>query len=82
MGPVLELEGIHFNAICPGFADTRIIEPIRDGLSEGGVPVIPVGTVVDAVIDLLAGETGGQCHFIQAGMEAQEFRFRNVPGPR
>jgi hypothetical protein len=44
--------------------------------------VIPVGTVVDAVIDLLAGETGGQCHFIQAGMEAQEFRFRNVPGPR
>ncbi len=41
MGPVLELEGIRFNAICPGFADTRIIEPIRDGLDEGGVPADP-----------------------------------------
>lgn len=82
MGPVLELEGIRFNAICPGFADTRIIEPIRDGLDQSGVPVIPVGTVVDAVIGLLAGEASGECHFVQAGMEAQQFRFRNVPGPR
>ncbi len=82
MGPVLELEGIRFNAICPGFADTRIIEPIRDGLSEGGVPVIPVESVVDGVVGLLGSEASGECHFVQAGMEAQEFRFRNVPGPR
>jgi len=82
MGPVLELEGIRFNAICPGFADTRIIEPIREGLDQGGVPVIPVETVADAVLGLLGGEASGECHFVQAGMEAQEFRFRNVPGPR
>jgi NAD(P)-dependent dehydrogenase (short-subunit alcohol dehydrogenase family) len=82
LGPVLEPEGIHFNAICPGFADTRIIDPIKGGLSEGGIPVIPVETVVDAVVGLFELEAGGQCHFVQAGLEAQEFRFRNVPGPR
>lgn len=82
LGPVLLPEGIHFNAICPGFADTRIIDPIKGGLTEGGIPVIPVETVVDAVIGLFGLEAGGECHFVQAGMEAQQFRFRNVPGPR
>jgi len=82
LGPVLRPEGIHFNAICPGFADTRIIDPIKGGLTEGGIPVIPVETVVDAVIGLFGLEAGGECHFVQAGMEAQQFRFRNVPGPR
>lgn len=82
LGPVLAPESIHFNAICPGFADTRIIDPIKGGLTEGGIPVIPVETVVDAVIGLFGLEAGGECHFVQAGMEPQEFRFRNVPGPR
>ena len=81
-GPVLAPEGIHFNAICPGFADTRIIDPIKGGLDDGGIPVIPVEKVVDAVVGLFALKAGGECHFVQAGMEAQEFRFRNVPGPR
>lgn len=82
LGPFLLEEGIRFNAICPGFAATRIIDPIKDGLSDGGVPVIPVEKVVDAVLGLFALEAGGECHFVQAGMDAQEFRFRNVPGPR
>jgi NAD(P)-dependent dehydrogenase (short-subunit alcohol dehydrogenase family) len=82
MGPVLELEGIRMNAICPGFAETRIIDPIKEGLAEGGVPVIPVGHVVDGVVGLFGSEVSGQCHFVQAGMEPQEFRFRNIPGPR
>ncbi len=82
MGPVLAAENIRFNAICPGFADTRIVDPLRDGLAEGGVPLIPVETVVDGVINLFTGDDTGTCHFVQAGMEPQEFRFRNLPGPR
>jgi NAD(P)-dependent dehydrogenase (short-subunit alcohol dehydrogenase family) len=82
MGPVLIAEGIRLNAICPGFAETRIIADFRDALVEGGVPVIPVEQVVEAVIGLIGLEAGGECHFVQAGMDAQEFRFRNVPGPR
>lgn len=82
MGPVLAAEGIRLNAICPGFADTRIVNGIREGLAEGGIPLIPVETVVDGVIGLFTGEDAGTCRFVQAGMEPQEFRFRNVPGPR
>ena len=82
MGPVLAPEGIRLNAICPGFADTRIVDPLRDGLAEGGVPLIPVERVVDGVVGLLTGDDAGTCHFVQAGMEPQEFRFRNLPGPR
>ena len=82
LGPVLFQDGIRFNAICPGFAETRIIDPIKNGLSEGGVPVIPVEKVVDGVFSLLELDAGGECHFVQAGMEPQEFRFRGVPGPR
>lgn len=82
LGPALAAEGIRLNAICPGFADTRIVDPLRDGLAEGGVPLIPVESVVDGVMSLLAGDDAGTCHFVQAGMEPQKFRFRNVPGPR
>jgi NAD(P)-dependent dehydrogenase (short-subunit alcohol dehydrogenase family) len=82
MGPVLAADGIRFNGICPGFADTRIISGFRDALVEGGVPVIPVEKVVDAVIDLFATDASGECVFVQAGLDAQQFRFRGVPGPR
>lgn len=82
MGPVLAVDGIRLNAICPGFADTRIVDPLREGLAEGGVPLIPVETVVDGVMNLFTGKDAGTCHFVQAGMEPQEFRFRNLPGPR
>ncbi|MDQ2621463.1 MAG: SDR family oxidoreductase, partial [Actinomycetota bacterium] len=82
MGPVLAAENIRFNAICPGFADTRIIDGFREGLEETGVPLIPVETVIDGVMNLFTGEDNGTCHFVQAGVEPQEFRFRNVPGPR
>ena len=30
LGPLLAEEGIRFNAVCPGFAESAIIEPIRD----------------------------------------------------
>lgn len=81
-GPVYALENIRVNAICPGFADTRIIEEIKEGLVGGGVPIIGLSDVVEGVLGLIESPESGSCHFIQAGMEAQEFRFRNIPGPK
>lgn len=80
-GPVFETENIHLNAICPGFADTRIIEGIKQGLEQEGVPIIDVEDVVDGMLALLGSDVSGTCHFVQAGREPQEFRFRNIPGP-
>ena len=36
LGDVLAADGITYNAICPGFAESRIVDPIRDLLAESG----------------------------------------------
>jgi NAD(P)-dependent dehydrogenase (short-subunit alcohol dehydrogenase family) len=82
LGPGLAQEGIRYNAICPGFAESAIIEPIREALLDSGLPIIPAETVAGAVVELFAGEMTGECWFVQAGREPDAFRFRNVPGPR
>jgi len=75
-------EGIRVNAVCPGFAESRIIEPIRDALRDSGLAIIPAETVAGVVLDLLAGEESGQAVVVQPGREPLAFAFRGVPGPR
>jgi NAD(P)-dependent dehydrogenase (short-subunit alcohol dehydrogenase family) len=82
LGPGLADRGIRFNAICPGFAESGIIADFREALLDTGMPIIPAEQVADAVVRLFAGEMTGECWFVQAGREAEAFRFRNVPGPR
>ncbi len=82
LGPALAGDGIRINAICPGFAETGIIAPIRDGLLEAGLPIIPAEQVTDAVVELFDGEMSGECWYVQAGRAAEAFGFRNIPGPR
>jgi NAD(P)-dependent dehydrogenase (short-subunit alcohol dehydrogenase family) len=82
LAPVLEADGITINAICPGFADSRIVDPIRDALEASGVTIIPAETVAETVLRIVAGGATGEAWFVQPGREPQPFRFRNVPGPR
>ena len=82
VGPGYALESSKVNGICPGFADTRIIDGFKENLESGGVPIIPVEHVVDGIEALFLSDDSGVCHFVQAGMDPQEFRFRNIPGPK
>jgi NAD(P)-dependent dehydrogenase (short-subunit alcohol dehydrogenase family) len=82
LGPALAAESIRFNAVCPGFAESAIIDPIRDGLAQQGIPIIPAERVAAAVLSLFAGDMSGECWYVQAGREAEAFRFRGIPGPR
>jgi NAD(P)-dependent dehydrogenase (short-subunit alcohol dehydrogenase family) len=82
LGPGLAEERIRLNAICPGFAESRIIEPLRDALAESGIAIIPAETVAAAAVELFAGEDAGQCVVIQPGRDPLPFAFRGVPGPR
>jgi NAD(P)-dependent dehydrogenase (short-subunit alcohol dehydrogenase family) len=82
LGPVLAADGVRINAVCPGFADTKIIAPIREYLESEGPPIIPVQDVIDAVLTLFDGEMSGECWFVQAGRESEPFSFRGIPGPR
>jgi NAD(P)-dependent dehydrogenase (short-subunit alcohol dehydrogenase family) len=82
LGLGLAAEGVRFNAICPGFAESAIIEPIRAALAEQGLPIIPAETVAETVLRIFAGEGTGECWFVQPGREPAPFRFPNLPGPR
>ena len=81
MGPALAHLGIRYNAVCPGFAETPIIDEIREGIAQMGVPVIPVEDVAGAVVHLFDSELNGECWFVQPGRQGA-FEFRRVPGPR
>ena len=82
LGPGLVADGIRFNAICPGFAESKIIANIRATLVAQQVEIIPAAVVAGAVMTLLRGEMTGECWFVQPGREPSAFAFRNVPGPR
>ena len=83
VGAAYAAQGIHVNAICPGFADTNIVSSeAREALASIGIPLLEVGRVVDAFVAAIESGEGGQCWYIQPGRDIEPFRFRNVPGPR
>ena len=82
MGPPLAREGIRLNAVCPGFTESAIIEPIRDMIAAGDLAIIAPERVAAAVVELFAGDAAGECVVIQPGREPLAFAFRGVPGPR
>ena len=81
LGPSLALDGIRFNAVCPGYAESKIIEGFREQILETGVPIIPAEEVAETVLTLFTGDMTGECWFVQKG-RAAAFQFRNIPGPR
>jgi NAD(P)-dependent dehydrogenase (short-subunit alcohol dehydrogenase family) len=81
LGDALAADNITYNAICPGFAESRIVDPIRDLLAESGVTLIKAEVVAETVLRIVAGGATGEAWFVQPGREPAPFRFRNVPGP-
>jgi NAD(P)-dependent dehydrogenase (short-subunit alcohol dehydrogenase family) len=75
-------QGIRFNAVCPGFAESAIIKDFRQAILDSGVPIIPAEQVAEAVVSIFASEATGEAWFVQAGREAGPFGFRGIPGPR
>ena len=82
LGPVHEQDGIRVNALCPSFADTGILVPLKPHLEETGFPILEVGSVVEAFMAVLAAGRAGECWYVVPGRVPEPFRFRGVPGPR
>jgi NAD(P)-dependent dehydrogenase (short-subunit alcohol dehydrogenase family) len=81
IGPGLAAQGITVNAVCPGFTDTAIVDPVRGFLDSVGMPLLAVDDVVSAVATVLGSDSGGEAWLVQLGHPAQPYRFRGVPGP-
>jgi NAD(P)-dependent dehydrogenase (short-subunit alcohol dehydrogenase family) len=74
------LEPIRINAVCPGIADTPMIDGVRDAL--GDFPLVAPAAVADAVWFAATSGRSGECWFVQPGRDPAPFRFPSLPGPR
>jgi NAD(P)-dependent dehydrogenase (short-subunit alcohol dehydrogenase family) len=82
MAPRLAAEGTTITAICPGFADTPIIDRIRDQFTAAGFPVLSAQEVADAMV--MAWESGepGAAYVVQPGVGTVPYRFKGVPSAK
>ncbi|TDD96102.1 SDR family NAD(P)-dependent oxidoreductase [Actinomadura rubrisoli] len=82
LGPAFAPEGIRVNALCPSFADTGILVPLKEHLERTGFPILDVGDVVEAFMAILDAGGTGEAWCVVPGRPPEPFRFRGVPGPR
>jgi NAD(P)-dependent dehydrogenase (short-subunit alcohol dehydrogenase family) len=79
-----QLAPIRINAICPGIADTPMLDQHdqRARFVEARFPLLQPTDVADAMWLAATSEGTGECWFVQPGRPPAPFRFANVPGPR
>jgi NAD(P)-dependent dehydrogenase (short-subunit alcohol dehydrogenase family) len=82
MAPRLAREGITISAICPGFADTAIIDRIRHEFEAAQFPVIPAEEVADAMLMAWTSAEPGAAYVVQPGVGTVPYRFKGVPSAK
>jgi NAD(P)-dependent dehydrogenase (short-subunit alcohol dehydrogenase family) len=76
------LEPVRLNAVCPGIADTPMIDHQREAFAAAGFPLLAPDDVAEAMWRAATSGATGECWFVQPGREPSPFRFPNLPGPR
>jgi hypothetical protein len=82
MAPRLAAEGTTITAICPGFADTAIIDRIRDQFAAADFPVLSADEVADAMIAAWTSGEPGAAYVIQPGVGTLPSKFKGVPSAK
>jgi len=82
MAPRLGRDGITISAICPGFADTAIIDRIRDEFTAAGFPVLTAEEVADAMVMAWTSAEPGAAYVIQPGVGVVPYKFKGVPSAK
>jgi NAD(P)-dependent dehydrogenase (short-subunit alcohol dehydrogenase family) len=76
------LEPVRLNAVCPGLADTPMVDAERAELEAASFPLLAPDDVAEAMWRAVSGGGTGECWFVQPGREPAPFTFPNLPGPR
>jgi NAD(P)-dependent dehydrogenase (short-subunit alcohol dehydrogenase family) len=83
VAPQLDERGITINALCPGFADTPILDDeLRELVAGHSIPLLTAETVAAAALTAARSGETGQAWVVQPGREPLVYEFRGVPGPR
>ncbi len=82
MGPRLAAEGITITAVCPGFADTAIIDPVRAEFEQAGFPVLTAAEVGEALLAAWTSGQPGAAYVVQPGVGVVPYAFKGVPSAR
>ena len=82
MAPRLQQEGITISAICPGFADTAIIDDIRAEFMAADFPVLTAEEVADAMVMAWTSAEPGAAYVIQPGLGTIPYKFKGVPSAK
>jgi NAD(P)-dependent dehydrogenase (short-subunit alcohol dehydrogenase family) len=82
LAPRLTDDGITLSTVCPGFADTAIIDPIRAEFTATGFPVLSAVEVAEALLAAATSAQPGAAYVVQPGIGAVPYRFQGVPGAR
>ena len=77
-----QLAPVTINAVCPGIADTPMIDAQRGAFAAAGFPLVAPEEVAEAVWRAATSGSSGQAWFVQPGREPAPFRFPTLPGPR
>jgi NAD(P)-dependent dehydrogenase (short-subunit alcohol dehydrogenase family) len=79
VAPQLAARGIRISALCPGFADTPIVEhEVRSSID---VPLMDPAFVAEGALQALNDQETGRAWVVQPN-RIVPFRFPNIPGPR
>jgi NAD(P)-dependent dehydrogenase (short-subunit alcohol dehydrogenase family) len=82
LAPRLATEGVTITAICPGFADTAIIDPLREQFAAAGFPVLTADEVAAAMEAAWTTGEPGAAYVVQPGIGAVPYRFPGVPSAK
>ncbi|MFE5705396.1 SDR family oxidoreductase [Rhodococcus koreensis] len=78
-GAALADDGIRMCALCPGFANTRLITDRMDQFAD--FPMLSAEDVADAMYTMLDRGQPGEAWYVQPGRDPGPYGFRGVPGP-
>src|SRR5690348_4274759 len=61
------LDPVRINAICPGIADTAMVDGQREALAAAGFPLLAPDDVAEAMWRAATSGRTGECWFVQPG---------------